>query len=318
MIKVKFKALETIVETDREIGQYTQNHPGPLLLITAGIHGNEASGVIALNRVFRFLQLHKPPLRGAFVGLCGNITALDKEERFIDQDLNRTWGEKEVEKIKAARQEELNTEQREAKAIIDYVDKLEPAKYEDRFFIDCHTTSSESIPYFSVEDITGCLTFARRFPVHSVLGFANMIPTTIDGYFCRNDFNSFTLEAGQHFEISSVENCEAVIFLALVQSGCLESKHLDCYDRCRDVLARLIMDDKKTFDITYRHEIKPGDDFRMEPGFVNFQKIRKNELLARDKSGEIFSEWDARILMPLYQKQGDDGFFIIKEREHSV
>jgi succinylglutamate desuccinylase len=314
VIKVKFNALDAVVETDREIGCYTQHHPGPLLLITAGIHGNEASGIIALNLVFRFLNKYKVPIRGTFVGLCGNVEALDKEQRFIDQDLNRTWGEKEVEKIQNVSQEELNSEQREAKAILNYIAKLDPDKYEDKFFVDCHTTSSESIPYFSVEDTAGCLSFARRFPVHSVLGFAKMIPTTIDGHFCRNGFSSFTLEAGQHYEISSVENCEAVIFLALVQSGCIESKSLDCYDRCRNVLARLIMDDKKTFDIIHRHEIKPGDNFSMEPGFVNFQKITRDELLAKDKNGEILSKWDARILMPLYQKQGDDGFFVIEER----
>lgn len=315
MIKVKFNALDTVVETDREIGCYTQHHKGPLLLITAGIHGNEASGIIALDLVFRFLNKYKIPIRGTFVGLCGNVKALGKEQRFIDQDLNRTWGDKEVEKIQNSPQKQLNSEQREAKAILDYLEGLNPDKYEDRFYIDCHTTSSESIPYFSVAEKEGCLSFARRFPVHSVLGFSKMIPTTIDGYFCRSEFNGFTLEAGQHDEISSVENCEAVIFLALVQSGCIESKDLACYDRCRDVLARLIMDDKKTFDITHRHEIKPGDNFSMEPGFVNFQKITQDELLAKDKNGEIISEWDARILMPLYQKQGDDGFFVIEERE---
>lgn len=314
MIKVEFKALDKVVETTREIGHYTHNHPGPLLLITAGVHGNEPSGVIALDRVMKFLEKNKVPIRGSFIGLCGNVSALKKAQRFIDQDLNRTWVEKEVDKIISSPKKELNTEQREAKELLDYIDKLDLDKYDNRWFIDCHTTSSESIPYFSVEEKGECLTFARRFPVHSVLGFAAMIPTTIDAYFARSGYNGFTLEAGQHDEISSVENCEAVIYLALVQSGCIESHHLDCYDRCRNVLAKIIMEDKKTFNIIYRHEIKEGDDFVMQPGFVNFQKIRKGELLALDKNGEINSEWDARILMPLYQKQGNDGYFVIEEK----
>ena len=314
MINVEFKALETTVSTNREIGKYTQNHPGPLLLVTAGVHGNEPSGVIALDRVFRNLKKNQIPIRGTFVGLCGNMGALQKQKRFIDQDLNRTWGAEEVEKILNASQGSLNSEQREALDILDYVKELEQKKFEDKFYIDCHTTSSESIPYFSVEERGGCLPFARRFPVHSVLGFADMIPTTIDGHFCKSGYNSFTLEAGQHDEISSVENCEAVINVALVQSGCVDMKNLQCFDRCRDVLARLIMDDKRTFDIIHRHEIHEGDDFIMEPGFVNFQKISKGELLAKDKNGDVFSQWDARILMPLYQKQGNDGFFIIEER----
>ena len=314
MIKVEFKALEKTVETGRVIGEYSQNHAGPLLLITAGVHGNEPSGIIALNKVFAFLNKYKVPIRGSFIGLCGNMSALKKGQRFIDQDLNRSWGDQEVEKIKSATSlNTLNSEQKEAKEILDYIDKIDFKKYEDLFYVDCHTTSSESIPYFSVEEKGGSLSFARRFPVHSVLGFAAMIPTTIDAYFTRIGFNGFTLEAGQHDEISSVENCEAVIFLALIQSGCVDTKHLDCYERCRNLLARIIMDEKRSFNITYRHDIKKGDEFKMEPGFVNFQKICKGELLAKDKKGDIVSKWDARILMPLYQKQGDDGFFIIEE-----
>ncbi|MGK7389184.1 MAG: hypothetical protein ACNS60_02495 [Candidatus Cyclobacteriaceae bacterium M2_1C_046] len=314
MIKVEFKALDKTVETSREIGHYTHNHPGPLLLVTAGVHGNEPSGIIALDRVFRFLEKNKVPINGSFIGLCGNVSALKEAKRFVDQDLNRSWGEEEVDKIITSNKKNLNTEQKEAKEILDYIEKLNFDKYDNKWFLDCHTTSSESIPYFSVEEKGECLTFARRFPVHSVLGFAAMIPTTIDAYFCRSGFNGFTLESGQHDEISSVENCEAVIFLALVQSGCVGAQHLECYQRCNNVLAKIIMEDKKTFDIIYRHEIKEEDEFKMQPGFVNFQKIRKNELLATDKNGEIKSKWDARILMPLYQKQGNDGFFVIEEK----
>ena len=42
-------------------------------------------------------------------------------------------------------------------------------------------------------------------------------------------------------------------------------------------------------------------------------KVKKGELIAKDKNGDIFSPANGRILMPLYQKQGEDGFFIIKE-----
>ena len=62
-----------------------------------------------------------------------------------------------------------------------------------------------------------------------------------------------------------------------------------------------------------RHAIQPVEGFEMLPGFKNFQKVKKGELIAKDKNGDIFSPANGRILMPLYQKQGEDGFFIIKE-----
>jgi len=47
--------------------------------------------------------------------------------------------------------------------------------------------------------------------------------------------------------------------------------------------------------------------------YANFDPVTKGELLAYDRHGEIRAKFDGLILMPLYQKQGNDGFFIIKD-----
>jgi hypothetical protein len=66
-------------------------------------------------------------------------------------------------------------------------------------------------------------------------------------------------------------------------------------------------------ELRHRHPVGPGDAFRMEPGFVNFQPVRTGQLLARDRGGEIRSPSRGRVLMPLYQAQGEDGFFLVRE-----
>jgi succinylglutamate desuccinylase len=53
----------------------------------------------------------------------------------------------------------------------------------------------------------------------------------------------------------------------------------------------------------------------MKKGYRNFQEIAQNEILATDKNGVIKAPYDCRILMPLYQKQGNDGFFLVKSPE---
>jgi succinylglutamate desuccinylase len=53
----------------------------------------------------------------------------------------------------------------------------------------------------------------------------------------------------------------------------------------------------------------------MQPGYKNFQPIKKGELLAQQNGKPIYSEWDAYIFMPLYQKQGNDGFFVVTEAQ---
>jgi len=40
--------------------------------------------------------------------------------------------------------------------------------------------------------------------------------------------------------------------------------------------------------------------------------VRKGQLLARDYHGLVLAPHDARILLPLYQGQGEDGFFLAR------
>jgi succinylglutamate desuccinylase len=51
----------------------------------------------------------------------------------------------------------------------------------------------------------------------------------------------------------------------------------------------------------------------MEPGFTNFQAVRRGKVLARDRTGEIKASETGLILMPLYQTLGNDGFFLVRE-----
>ena len=47
MVVVKSKALEKQVAIDREIGSYGDPKQGPTVIVFAGIHGNEPSGIFA-------------------------------------------------------------------------------------------------------------------------------------------------------------------------------------------------------------------------------------------------------------------------------
>ena len=66
-------------------------------------------------------------------------------------------------------------------------------------------------------------------------------------------------------------------------------------------------------EVIFRYGVNPDEHFQMLPGYRNFQPIRSGEPLAANGSGPIHSSWNAQIFMPLYQAQGDDGFFIIRQ-----
>ena len=47
MVLVKSKALASEISIDREIGSYGNPKEGPTIVVFAGIHGNEPSGIFA-------------------------------------------------------------------------------------------------------------------------------------------------------------------------------------------------------------------------------------------------------------------------------
>lgn len=295
-------------DQSRIIGKYSSNKKGPLLFITAGVHGNEPSGVQALEKVFKELEMTRPQIEGTILGVAGNKTALAKNERYIEEDLNRTWKEESIINNK------IDThEQREMHEIIEVLEEYPEKDFSKRYFLDCHTTSSPSLPYISVQVVNDNDQWAQQFPTYIVRGFSDIVYGAIDHYLSRTGLTGFTFEAGQHTDKTSVENHEGMIWLALEKACKLDLSEISCYPDCVDNFAKKNAPDQKTFEIIHRYGLEKDDEFKMEPGFKNFQKIEKGELLATKNGEQVKSEWDAYIFMPLYQTQGNDGFFVIQE-----
>lgn len=50
----------------------------------------------------------------------------------------------------------------------------------------------------------------------------------------------------------------------------------------------------------------------MQPGFASFDPVERGQPLATDRGGIVRSPRGGRLLMPLYQPLGDDGFFLAR------
>ncbi|MCM4156113.1 succinylglutamate desuccinylase/aspartoacylase family protein [Gramella sp. AN32] len=294
-------------EISRIIGKYSSGKEGPLLFVTAGIHGNEPSGVKALEEVFKQLHKTKPEIKGTLLGVSGNKKALNKNQRYIDEDLNRTWTS---ENVKSGKKD--SHEKKEMFEIIDVLNEYPESDFSKRYFLDCHTTSSPSLPYVSVQEVNDNDTWAHKFPTYIIRGFSDIITGDIDHYLSRIGMTGFVFEAGQHTSETSAENHEGVIWLALKEACDLDLSKIETYPECVERFTKKNAPDQKTFEIIHRHGLEKNDTFEMKPGYENFQKIKKGEILATQNGKELKSEWDAYIFMPLYQAQGDDGFFVVQ------
>ena len=292
------------------MGSVVGSQPGPTLLIVGGIHGNEPAGVLAAERVLPRLVERSTAIRGEIVFLRGNTRALERKVRFIDVDFNRQW----TTTIIAANKSRLSSasEGLEQRELLTCLSEVISRARGDVYFIDLHTTSAHGEPFATVGDTLRNRRFALMFPLTIVLGLEEQIEGTMLEYL--NNLGAITLgvEAGQHDALSSVDHHEAVIWNALAATGNLPREQVVDLEHWQSVLKRAGLG-SRIIEVRYRHSISPKDDFRMEPGFRSFEPVSRGQVLARDRSGDITARESGLILMPLYQKLGDDGFFLARE-----
>ncbi len=309
------------MKVKRLLGRYTQEQDGPLFVGMGGIHGNEHAGILAFNRVFEHLEKTNPPFKGEFVGVAGNLPAIEQKRRFIDTDLNRQWTDEKISFINAETRRNLKSSEalQQKELLILFNRILQTSNYHPMVLLDMHTTSAKGGVPFSIANNTELSkSLATNLGAPAILGVDKIISGTTLNYFTKLGMCAFGFEAGQHDNPQSVDRMEAALWLTLEKLGCLDVSEIPNYSEHRNLLHELCKEIPGLVEFTYRHAIHEGVNFVMKPGFKNFQPIVKGQVLAEDNSGPILAEQDGMILMPLYQKQGEDGFFVIRPVNEEV
>lgn len=285
---------------------------GPLLIFIGGIHGNEPDGYQALTHVLP--QVAKlEGLRGDVLGLVGNKKALAKGHRFLTSDLNRMWTKENIDRLKRG---DLalhpNAEEEEMLEIYSVLEKYLQKDYDNYYFIDLHTTSAPTIPFITMNDSVVNRSFCKKFPLPIVIGIEEFLEGPLLSYLNEIGYVGFAFEAGQHTDKAAYNRHCAFVWFTLWHSKVITKKQIPNFEYQLQQLRQKEFLKNPFFEIVDKHAVKPENEFEMEPGFFNFQTIAKGQVLANEKKGQILSHRNARIFMPLYQKQGSDGFFIIR------
>ncbi|NIP58158.1 MAG: aspartoacylase, partial [Gemmatimonadetes bacterium] len=297
----------------RVLGTVRGPRPGPTLVVIGGLHGNEPAGILALRRVLGGVERLREHVTGEFVAVSGNRGALARGRRFLHSDLNRVWTDERIRSLRTiAAEEELKDEAAEQRELLKVLDGVDSRARGRVYVLDLHTTSSVSGPWATIEDTLPSRAFALKFPIPIVLGLEEQVDGTLLEHASRSGHVSMVFEGGQHGDPVSVERSEAAVWVALA-AGIVPADRAPGVGKARERLARDSAGLPRVLEMRYRHAILPTDGFRMDPGFVNLQPIREGEVLGRDRRGEVRSPERGRVLMPLYQEQGEDGFFVVRE-----
>jgi succinylglutamate desuccinylase len=301
---------EALAPPERLLGKLGDPARGATLICVAGLHGNEPSGVIGVERILKTLEGEGPFLKGCLVGLIGNRRALARDSRFLDRDLNRIWRAAEVARVRESNSFDASEDEEMAELDKEIQQVLAEARGQV-FLLDLHSTSGPGPPFVVFEDTLPNRAFALEFPVTLVLGIEEELSGTLSDFMAELGVTTVGFEAGQHREEAAADRAEAAIWIALAAAGVVGQKRPEVgrsrrhLDSARDGLPHVV-------EVRYRHPVVPGDGFRMESGYMSFQHLNGDEKLASDNGGEIRTTEPGRILMPLYQEQGEDGFFIVR------
>jgi len=309
---------------NRIIGKYVSETEGPMLLCIAGMHGNEHAGVRALDLLLKMIEVEpitNPDFRfrGSIIGIRGNLQALAKDTRFIEKDLNRSLQPDYVDYILKQEEGLLRAEDLEIYHLINTIKREIKSVAPKRVVVlDLHTTTA----YGGIFTITSNDPESIRIGVdmHApvITGFENVLDGTSMGYFKPENFSGMPIatvvfESGQHEEPLSVNRAIAATINCMQTIGCVAAE--DVENRHDYLLIEYSRDLPKVARLLSRYHVKDGEKFKMVPNFKNFGPVKKGDLLAIENGNAITAPQDGLIVMPKYQNQGQDGFFLVEEME---
>ncbi|MDP5172519.1 MAG: succinylglutamate desuccinylase/aspartoacylase family protein [Bacteroidia bacterium] len=300
-------------QQERIIVSWGEEEAGPLVCFFAGIHGNEPAGVLALERVKIELSQLEIPFRGRLMGLRGNLEGLRQQMRYVAVDLNRLWSKEQIARVMALDPALRNVEERELLQLLTHVEEMESSGHSPRYYVDLHTTSASGGAFSVVSRVASHRALAEHLPVPIIFGLSSALAHTTNRFFEERGMVGIAFEAGQHDDPASVDGHEAAVWMMLVAAGCVDQADVPDWNRHVATLQEAGGGLSHFQQVAYRHAIEDSDEYRMIPGFHNFQTVSQGQPMGFDLHGEVFSPADGRILMPLYQPQGHDGFFIIQD-----
>jgi len=300
-----------ISDGEHLIGAFVGDAMGPTLIVVGSLHGNEPAGAIALEEITGHIHRSGTEVNGRIYFIAGNTRALAKEVRFIDHDLNRAWTPATMASVGTI-DSLKSSEGRELSEIDQLLDGILITAHSEVYVLDLHSTSAGGEAFATIGDTLRNRQFAQKFPVTILLGIEEQLDGTMLEYLNNTGAVTLGFEGGRHQAVETVANHTALVWLALNNTGILVDSSIPDLE---GHYARLASTHKRArvIEIRHREPITGDDEFEMDPGYNNFDPVTKDQKLAKNKHGMIVAPETGLILMPLYQKLGEDGFFIGRE-----
>ncbi len=300
---------------ERLLGKIEGQEPGPLVICIAALHGNEQVGIHAFRNVYSAIAQHNIRFRGKLIGLLGNIKAIEGNRRFIDYDMNRAWTSRKLRTI-FAEDVGQRAENEEMRALYDIIERESKGDFSQLIMVDLHSTSADKGNFIVVDEDSARHPIVKALHIPTVVGLQDYLHGTLLDYYHQKGFLSFAFEGGMIGTDGVYQLHTSGLWEILDKSGCISHHDHEAEDHYARQLEAISEGLPKKVFVKHHKKVTPDEGFRMLPGFHNFQKVHRGQHLAINHEGNIYCPEDGLIFMPLYQPEGEDGFFIAEERSN--
>jgi succinylglutamate desuccinylase len=251
---------------------------GPRAVMFAGIHGDEVSGLHAVEKLlFDFTGGDRRLARGSLAMARGNALAFREKCRYVKLNMNRLFKDEYEPGIDTSAYEFQRAQQ------------LKPILRDCDYFLDFHSAPIAQEAFLVAE--------GKSLPFFAGLGLPRIIsgwskfasgPTGGDGetYANMHGARAATLESGSHFDKRSndVAYAAAISFLSML-----------------DMLEDNEEQDAPATEIFEMYSVvtKQADDFQYVPDVKNFQFFRRGESFATENGAPLTVNQDTYLLIPM-------------------
>lgn len=297
----------------RIIGEIEGKEKGPLIILIGGLHGNEWAGIKAIERIFHIIRNDGIKTRGKIIGIRGNMKAISRKQRYIHYDLNRCWTQQHLQKFSGENTRFVFSEDREVSELKELFDASSDLDVTQKICVDLHTTSSDNGNFIVVPEIFADHPVIQALKLPLILDLEKHIKGTLLKYLSNKEYLAFAFEGGLIGSEVAVQLHIAGIWEILLVAGAVSPRQLNGVMQIGTLLQTFAAELPHKLRVRHHYWITEEDNFRMKPGFMNFQKVKAGEVVAEDRTGPVQIPMDGLIFMPLYQLSGNDGFFIVEE-----
>jgi succinylglutamate desuccinylase len=269
-----------IIEKDAKIPsvvRITANAHGPRVVLFGGVHGDELSGVHAVEKLFFDLFVGTRRLQQGSLTLArGNEQAFAAERRYLKHNLNRLFREEYGPEIDRTSYE-FNRAQ-----------ELKTVLHDCDYFLDLHSAPIAQEPFMVAEQ--AAVGFYSKLGIPRIMtGWSKFSSGAIGGdaenYANAHGAKSATLESGSHFDKRSND----VAYRSIVSLLSL----LDMIAGTPPAPRPLEIVD------VYAVVTKESDDFRYAGQVDNFQFIEKGKSFGFQSGRPITVSEDSYLLIPM-------------------